>query len=637
VNDTFLTLAPRSPWLAAALLVVPVSLVLWRAWLEARLIQGWQAAGLLGLRLAALLVLWLVLVLRPSYVHTHVDEPPGRVLVAVDLSGSMDVRDPQRSLAEKIQLARALRLPRPGPELSDKVLDAWLQHLEATPGPALPWVLAEELKDAPAGRDDLARRRQALFEEWIAGVDRLSRKDVALALLSAEGLDLPGKLRQRFEVDLVGFDKQSRPSTDVHGADLFAARAVPAATDLGVGLTDTRRAGRAPLVGVVLLTDGQHNAGPSPIEKAATLRAPIYPIAIGAQRPPTDIVVLDVDAPAKAFKGMRVPVKARIRLTHLPAQDVSVELEVDGKLREPEHRITIKHAGSDRIHAVEFPLTLDAAGPRALKVRARGQAAQGTATHGNERSRIVLVGEEPARVLLVDGEARWEYHYLATTLGRDPQVQLERILFVQPRLGLIKEDQLDKLDRPRRRLPALTADREPLLDFDCIVLGDVAPEDLPLEQQRRLEDYVSRRGGTLVVCAGKRYMPLAYAKAPATAQDPLVKLLPIADPGPLQPPAGFVWRLSAAGRQTSFLQLAPDDPAGTWPRLPKHYWGIAGKRRPGDLHRRRQHLALARRIRRPAPPSLLGTARARGGSREDPAGRQPSRPLWHAPSRLQRG
>ena len=47
-------------------------------------------------------------------------------------------------------------------------------------------------------------------------------------------------------------------------------------------------------------------------------------------------------------------------------------------------------------------------------------------------------------MLLVDEEARWEYHYLAATLQRDPTLRLDRVLFVPPRLGIAKSDDLDR-------------------------------------------------------------------------------------------------------------------------------------------------------------------------------------------------
>ena len=47
-------------------------------------------------RLAVVAVIWFTVAFRPSVVHTQVEEMTGRVRVAIDVSGSTGIRDPQR-------------------------------------------------------------------------------------------------------------------------------------------------------------------------------------------------------------------------------------------------------------------------------------------------------------------------------------------------------------------------------------------------------------------------------------------------------------------------------------------------------------------------------------------------------------
>ena len=71
------------------------------------------------------------------------------------------------------------------------------------------------------------------------------------------------------------------------------------------------------------------------------------------------------------------------------------------------------------------------------------------------------------------------------------------------------------MGNPRRTFPA---GLDALHTYDCIILGDVAPEELPPFERKQpdkpevspLEEYVAEHGGTLVIVAGKRSMPLAY-------------------------------------------------------------------------------------------------------------------------------
>src|SRR5262245_42254024 len=92
------------------LCVVPVSLVLWLYRYELQLVPRAAAGFLLALRLVALVLLLLVVCLQPTYARERHYGLPGRVLIAVDRSDSMEVVDPQRTPAEKLRLARALQL-----------------------------------------------------------------------------------------------------------------------------------------------------------------------------------------------------------------------------------------------------------------------------------------------------------------------------------------------------------------------------------------------------------------------------------------------------------------------------------------------------------------------------------------------
>ena len=206
----------------------------------------------------------------------------------------------------------------------------------------------------------------------------------------------------------------------------------------------------------------------------------------------------------------------------------------------------------------------------------------------NQRTVTVRVTEDKVRVLLIDGEAGWEYQYLANALGRDPAVKLDRVVFAQPRLDLVDEAALEKAGHPRLKLPPLPDDKtapDPLLKYDCILLGDATPEQLPFADRRRLEKYVAERGGTLIVAAGKRAMPLQYLEKaqPAGDDDPLLRLLPIEQAHRVAAEKGFAFTPTAAGHTTAFLQLDAERSLSQqrWAELPKHFWAVAGKPRPG--------------------------------------------------------
>src|SRR5207247_7755510 len=148
-------------------------------------------------------------------------------------------------------------------------------------------------------------------------------------------------------------------------------------------------------------------------------------------------------------------------------------------------------------------------------------------------------------------------------LLRDHSSKVDSVVLVQPRLGRVSEDELKRMKNPSLALPAVKqADKDPLFDYDCIILGDVTPDQLPRADRVRLEKYVADRGGTLVVLAGKRAMPMAFQAeqdedmaGAKDVRDPLVKMLPIEAPQVVAPTEGFPVTLTEAGKDVDFLRL----------------------------------------------------------------------------------
>jgi hypothetical protein len=527
---------PWQPALLTLLLLVPAGLVVWLYRYELRLVRPAHARGLLATRLVVVLHLWIMVALQPALSHHGADATPGRVVVAVDLSASMDVVDVQRTADEVEKLARAL---------------------------------------GATGTDVAVR----------------SRKEIAQRLLSSPQLDLLRRIGRHHQVELLGFHETRWEAPAASIDALFAAEQPRGdarhATDLRQPLLPSGSATAAALDAVIIITDGRHNCGTEPLELArqlGTVGVPIYTVAIGSHRPPPDLIVQDVQAPAKVFKDTTLPVTALIKVMALPPQELAVELEIDGQPAAPEHREKVKHGGGDASYEVRFLVPMKLSGTHAIIVRAQTRNGTEITLDNNQRTHVVLVAEERTRVLLVDEEARWEYHYLAGALQRDPSVRLDRVLFAPPRLGLIKPDDADAAGLPRTRLPeppqdARSSDR--LLDYDCIILGDVAPDKLPPLDRKRLERYVAERGGTLVLVAGKHAMPLAYATHAPSESDPLLKMLPVREPRVFEKREGFSLRLSEAGKRTPFLRLDTNTGDGAWPDLPQHFWSIVGKRQPG--------------------------------------------------------
>ncbi len=590
-TDAYLLLSPRwadlpTPGRAALLLLLcllPAALVVGLYRFELRLVNRGAAVGLLALRLVVLAVLLLLVGFQPIFARSHVEELPGRVLIAVDRSDSMDVADPQRPAADKLRLALALKL---AADLApDDLMRDWVKQLGE--GNAVTrWLRDDEFRDDAAKRRQTEEERRGRFAQVCRRVDALTRTETARRLLADDGAGLLAALTAKHKAELLGFTQEAWDVRPDALADLFA----PAGRPVGSSFTDLRLPlGRAlersgpdggKVLGVVLLTDGQHNWGPSPVKKALELgehRLPIFAVPLGPRLPPPDVAVVSVKAPPAVFKDVDTQIEARVKVSGIRDRRVlAVQLRRPGQ--EPLEE-TIAHDGTDRTYTVRFQTRLDKAGTQELTVVARPTEGE-TRADNNSCQAVVNVADDKAKVLLVDGEARWEYHYLASALHRDRTMQPQGVVFSQPRLDRIPEEELRQTGNPWLALPP---GDDALSAYDCVILGDVTPAQLPLAERLRLEKYVADRGGTLVVLAGKRAMPLAFADAAGAESDPLTRLLPVEAPRVVRPEAGFPMSLTYEGKSTPFLQMEPepDRNEARWAEFPRHFWGAVGRAKPG--------------------------------------------------------
>lgn len=420
--------------------LLPLVLMLWLYRYELQLVARTTALVLLCLRLVVLAILLLLVCLQPVYGRTRSDQLPGRVLVAVDRSNSMEIADPQRPPLEKLRLARALHLA--DGICSAEQLDEWIADYEQKGSPQ--WLKPNK---SLQGEND----RRLAHEKLGARVDVLSRSQTAERILGADGLRLLQALAEKHQVKLLGFHREAWEVQPERMEELF--RVSPenqeaAFTDLRLPLThalEQSGPGQSKILGIVLLTDGQHNSGEPPTAKARELGErglPIYPIALGARTPPPDAAMVSLQAPNTVFKDVDTVVEATFQITGLEAQDFLVELHRPGKdgAKVLAQR-RVHHEGKDRTYSESFPVRMDEAGTQTLtaSIRLIKPDVKETCADNNSRTAIIRVADDKANVLLIDGEARWEYHYLAAALQRDRTLKIQSVVFQQPRLNSLVE------------------------------------------------------------------------------------------------------------------------------------------------------------------------------------------------------
>lgn len=354
-------------------------------------------------------------------------------------------------------------------------------------------------------------------------------------------------------------------------AELAARRPEERRTDVAGALraVNTALADR-PTAGVLILSDGADNGGGDPVATAAELARwgrPVYACLVGEDRPRDVRVTATAEAPF-AFAGDPVPVQVRVQAQGFGGRTVSVTLREGDKLLSSKD---VALPADDEPAVERFEVVPDAAGRRRYSMSV--EPLPGEVTTGNNTASFeVQVTADPIRVLYVERWPRWQYRFLRQALLRDPRFATQAVL--------LTED-LASLDSDERRAAALPSRPEQLRDYDVVVLGEIAPEDLSASQLEWIADHVAKAGAGAVFIAGARHMPVSFL------QSPIASLLPFerASASPEGAERSFRPRTTRLGALHPLMRLGfGEDPQRIWDTLPPLEWMVDVSRlKPGAV------------------------------------------------------
>ncbi len=248
------------------------------------------------------------------------------------------------------------------------------------------------------------------------------------------------------------------------------------------------------LVGVVLASDGDWNAGSSPVGAATQLRlkgVPIFAVPVGSRTRLPDVELLGLDAPTFGIIGKSIRIGFTID-SSLPRDYVATVTLRTSRGNTVTKDISVAAMGrtSDWIawkpeEAGDVTLTLE------IPVRP-----DETLADNNRLTAPISIRREKLKVLIVESYPRWEYRYLRNALSRDPGVELSCLLF-HPGLGKVGGGNKDYI----KQFPA---GLDELAKFDVVFLGDVGVGDgqLTEEQCGWLKGMVEHQASGIVFLPG---------------------------------------------------------------------------------------------------------------------------------------
>lgn len=519
-------------WIIFAAIVM-VALTWWSYAITPQTISRPRRYILTALRLA-FFALVLGLLMRPILALTVEGSIRRSLVVLMDVSSSMQIKDPRLEVADQKRAAIARNI------------------LDATKG------LGQNL--------DLNRTRE--FEQ-------IARVELVKGALKNPKLNLLPRLERDFDLDPFTFGQgvaqlpqpaaktnEARTLEDYTWVDKLAPGSP--LTPIGDSLRDVinRKRGQ-PLAGVLLITDGANNSGSQPREAAALLRAegvPLYVYGVGITSP-RDIIVGNIFAPDVTFVRDEVNVTVRVRSQGLSGQTARLKLQL-GSSVVAEKQILFGADGEQTI-ALNFIPQQQGEFELIASVEPRDDE---TVKENNSVSHQIKVVDSKIRILLADQSPRWEFRYLQAMLMRDRRVDLKCYL-VESDPAIARGTNSPYIDQfPSRH--------EDIGRFDLVIFGDIDPRRLSPGHMETMSYFVSELGGSFVLLAGKKFAPHAYRRTvldqmlpvefdamPVTATDP------VADK-PIR------LELTSAGRANLMMRLSDreEESIAIWKQLPPIYW-----------------------------------------------------------------
>lgn len=499
------------------------------------------------LGLTALLIAFVVYMYRKDSVELRL--PVAVLLTTLRIAAILGVLliylQPQwRNESEQVTNSRVLLL-------LDTSLSMGLHDTDASRVPADPTRAQQVIKALSDSRflDDLRKKHDvvlARFDQDTGRIDTINK-------FTPEELAKPS-------------ESAAKPKTEFKWADALAARG--AETRLGQALRQLLLEERTqPVSALVLVSDGQQNAGPEPLSVlplAKDIGVPIYTIGIGSDRQNVNVRISDFVAPARAYPGDKYTATGYLQAQGLAGQTVTVELlsseatsggRVDEKAAKIEETEQVTLGPDGEVTPVKFELVPDAVGRKTLLLRVIPPPRDAYPGDNQQEVDIEIV-DRKTKVLLFAGGPTREYQFLRNQLRRDKEVVVDVLL--QTGSEGVSQDANEILDE-------FPTTREELYEYDCIVAFDPNWTELAATQIDALDRWVSEQAGGLIVIAGPIYADELQAATMAKVRDlyPVVfpKRLASINDGRYGSKEAWPIEFTRDGKDAEFLMIEDSPPA----------------------------------------------------------------------------
>ena len=325
--------------------------------------------------------------------------------------------------------------------------------------------------------------------------------------------DVRRALEQKFKVRFFRFSDAARR---VQGESLAFAGT---RTNLASALRTAREElADVPVSGLILVSDGADNvAGPlsETLLDLRTRQLPVFAVGLGRERFDRDIEITRVEVPASVLQGSSVVATLAIKAAGADGKPLSLTVEDSSRvLSAQEVQVTAADSSTVRV-----TIRADEPGPRLLRFKIAPLPGEQVAENNQFDVALDVLGRRE-KVLYFEGGARFEAKFLRRAVQEDRNLQVVTL----ERTAENKFLRLD-VDDAEELTGGFPRTREELFGYRGLVIGGVEASFFSVDQIRMLSDFVSQRGGGLLMLGGEKtfaeggYAGTAVAEALPVALD----------------------------------------------------------------------------------------------------------------------
>jgi len=423
----------------------------------------------------------------------------------------------------------------------------------------------------------------------LADRGRLESRGAIMKQRLAEQSPWLTRLAQDFDVRRYAFDTTLRPVKDF--SELTQDGQASAIRSSLVALAERFRG--QPIAGILLLSDGNATDWDAGDLDWKSL-PPVYPVVLGADSGLVDLSVSRVSVSQTNFEASPVTITAEIAGQEVAGKKAVVRV-LDEEGKEMERRTAMMPTDGKPL-AQRFLLKPERPGISFYTVQAAlegeegatlGRTAEATLAN-NRRLATVDRGGGPYRVLYVGGRPNWEFKFLRRALDEDDELNLVGLLRIakrEPKFTFLSRsgersnplfrgffpgkaggEEAEQYDQPvllrlgtedkEELRGGFPQDAEELFRYHAVILDDIEAEFFKQDQLSLLQQFVSQRGGGLLMLGGKEsFGDGGYLRTPVGEMLPVYLEKSVAPP----PAAGYRLRLTREGWLQPWARLRTNE------------------------------------------------------------------------------